>query len=137
MDRAELISRIAATLKQQIGPNVGDEFAKTQAYMASVVLEKLARELSTETQHTIDRQAALSAMSESLATARAQQGLPDVVQQALDNLGPAPSANEICALIEALYGNRAELDNDTFTAMLGAVREYARFDIDQRLTIAE
>ena len=96
MDRAELISRIAATLKQQIGPNVGDEFAKTQAYMASVVLEKLARELSTETQHTIDRQAALSAMSESLATARAQQGLPDVVQQALDNLGPAPSANGSC-----------------------------------------
>ena len=137
MDRSDLLNRIAVTLKQQIGPNVADEFAKTQTYMASVVLDKLARELGAEAQHIVDKQAAINTMVETLANIRAQRPLPDMVHQALNDLEASPGAKEICTLIETLYRSRAEFENDAFTALLNAVREYSRFDIDQRLAIAE
>jgi len=38
----ELLDRIATTLREQIGPTVGEPFAKTQAFMAAVILAKLS-----------------------------------------------------------------------------------------------
>ena len=41
----ELLERIARTLKKEIGPAVEDAYPKTQAFMAAVVLQKLAGQL--------------------------------------------------------------------------------------------
>ena len=41
----ELLDAIAGTLRQQVGPAVAEPFAKTQAFMAAVILEKLAGDL--------------------------------------------------------------------------------------------
>ena len=38
----ELLARLAATFRRDVGPQVTDPFAKTQAFMAAVVLEKLS-----------------------------------------------------------------------------------------------
>ena len=40
MSPDELLRRLAQTLKHEIAPAVGEAYPKTQAYMASVVLEK-------------------------------------------------------------------------------------------------
>ena len=47
MNQADLLTRIAATMRADVGPAVDDEYAKTQAFMAAVVLQKVARELVT------------------------------------------------------------------------------------------
>ena len=41
----DLLARLAATLRGEIGPAVVDPFAKTQAFMAAVILERLGRQL--------------------------------------------------------------------------------------------
>jgi hypothetical protein len=41
----ELLERVARTLREQVGPAVEEPFAKTQAFMAAVILDKLAGQL--------------------------------------------------------------------------------------------
>ena len=137
MDRADLLQRLAAKLKQQIAPSVNDEFAKTQAYMASVVLEKLARELGAEHEHQQVKQRALENMLDELMRLKSQENLPANVSAALEALQSNRDASAICALIETLYAGRAQIGEAGFTAMLGAVRHFARTDIDCRMAIAE
>jgi hypothetical protein len=47
MNATDLLERIATTLRSVVGPAVTDETAKTQAFMASVILRKVARELAS------------------------------------------------------------------------------------------
>ena len=42
----EVLARMAATLRSEIGPAVEEPFARTQAFMAAVVLAKLAGQLA-------------------------------------------------------------------------------------------
>jgi hypothetical protein len=38
----ELLGRLATTLREEIGPSVNGGYPRTQAFMAAVVLEKVA-----------------------------------------------------------------------------------------------
>jgi hypothetical protein len=51
MKPAELLQRIAKTLRDDVGPAVDGEYPKTQAFMAAVVLQKLGRELALAEAH--------------------------------------------------------------------------------------
>lgn len=63
----ELLRRMAVTLRTTIGPAVEDPLAKTQAFMAGVVLAKLAGQLdatAAEAQEAEDERSALVAALE-------------------------------------------------------------------------
>ena len=47
----ELLERLATTLRQDIGPAVTGAYPRTQAFMAAVVAEKLARQLAVAPAH--------------------------------------------------------------------------------------
>jgi hypothetical protein len=46
-----LLERLAGALKERIGPEVGEPYAKTQAFMASVILQKVASHIRLADAH--------------------------------------------------------------------------------------
>lgn len=133
MDNAELISRIAATLKKEIGPAVDDNFPKTQAFMASVVLQKISGELASAEQHReaerLDRELLLNKIKDLIA----QHKPPKAILDSASVLVAEASDENLCRFIEALYANRADLGEPAFTGMLGCVRTSLRASIDRRM----
>ena len=69
----ELLERLARTLKKEIGPAVGDAYPKTQAFMAAVVLQKLAGQLRLADEHAAASQRDLQALAK---RTRSLDGLP-------------------------------------------------------------
>ena len=62
----ELLERIARTLKKDIGPAVEAAYPKTQTFMASVVLQKLAGQLRLAAEHAAASQRDLKEVAEEL-----------------------------------------------------------------------
>lgn len=129
MEPQALLRSVADALRQRIGPAVGEPFAKTQAFMAAVVLEKLAGELERAPVHRaaeLDERIALVADLRTTAT-------PGRVADALEHLttdGRDEAWNE---LVRALYADRDALGADGFDAMLGRVRAALRVRLDRTL----
>ncbi|MGI9597551.1 MAG: hypothetical protein ACR2QK_15405, partial [Acidimicrobiales bacterium] len=48
---SELLDRLSTTLRQDVGPAVEDEYNRTQTFMASVILSKLAKQLALGPAH--------------------------------------------------------------------------------------
>jgi len=128
-----LLERIANTLKRDVGPAIEAEYAKTQAFMAAVVLQKLARELGLEGAHRAAAAADLSALLDDLRGLLSGGGTPAGVTAAVQTVARARDAAALCTLIETLYANRAELGAARFEALLGRVRETLRASIDRRM----
>jgi hypothetical protein len=130
----ELLERIAASLRREIGPAVAEPFAKTQAFMASVVLEKLARQLRLAEVHAkadaADRAALLTDLDAELGAA-----VPSSVRSALD---AARSGGEdaLHRLVEALYAERDLLGAERFDRVLARVRRTLRAALDRKLEVA-
>ena len=125
----ELLGRLADQLRHDIAPSVGDEYLRTQAYMAAVIAERLARQSALGQRHAADEAddmaqllteldgIGLEALSEELAALRA-----DAKVAALG------------AVVAALYG--AGPERPETAAALAAIRRVLRRDIDRRMEIA-
>ena len=127
----ELLEQIAAILRHEIGPTVADPFAKTQAFMASVILEKLARQLRLTDDHgraDRDERATLVDDMERLVGTAPGSG----VRAALTGARTG-GQGEMCRLVEALYAGRDELGTERFDALLGRIRLTLRASIDRQL----
>ncbi len=129
-----LLARVAVTLRAEIGPVVVDPFAKTQAFMAAVILERLGRQLGlagSQAKAESDDIAALAAdLGRSLGASP-----PPRIGEALR----AVASGDRCAvgaLIEALYAERADLGRESFEASLGRVRVALRSRLDRQLEYA-
>ena len=72
----QLLERIARTLKKDIGPAVGEDYPKTQAFMASVVLQKLAGQLRLADEHAAASQRDLQELAQDLEPLTASQDPP-------------------------------------------------------------
>ena len=59
----ELLARLSSTLRHDIGPAVVEPFPKTQAFMASVVLEKLSAQIRLAPAHTTAEAADMAALA--------------------------------------------------------------------------
>ena len=129
----DVVSRIAATLRAEIGPAVDAEFPRTQAFMASVILERVARQLRAAEDHAgAERQELRELVADLDGLLGA--GAPPAVATAIDCC--RDGGNEaLCALVEALYGTRTEL-GPSFDAALGRVRRTMRAGLDRALTYA-
>ena len=132
----QLLERIAALLRRDIGPAVGDEYPRTQAFMAGVVLQKLSRQVALAEAHRAAEAADMDALIGDLDAALASEGAPPTVVAAIAALRRERDNRALCALIGALYDDRATLGVARFDTLLGRVRRTLRASIDRRMEFA-
>jgi hypothetical protein len=129
-----LLERMAATLRRDIGPAVADEFARTQAFMASVILTKLAAGLASAGS---DAQADATEHGAVAAEVRAVVAEPPPpLAEALDALAADGSTARWSGLVEALYAARERLGPAAFDGALAVVRATLRSRLDRALAAA-
>lgn len=132
----QLLERIAALLRREIGPAVGAEYPRTQAFMAAVVLQKLGRQLASAEAHRAAEAADMDALIADLDAALTSEPVSPGIAAAVAALGRGRDAAALCALIGALYEGRAALGAVRFEALLGRVRRTLRASIDRRMEFA-
>ena len=135
MQPEELLERMARTLRSDIAPAIADPYPKTQAFMASVILEKLARQLRLADAHArADRedQAALVDDLARLVGSATPPRLTDTLKKQAADEGAAALGQ----LVEALYAERDELGPQRFDELLGRVRRTLRARLDRQLEYA-
>ena len=130
----ELLARLAATFRRDVGPQVTDPFAKTQAFMAAVVLEKLSAQLSTAAADAEADAADLASLIADLTTACTQA--PLALATALASLAAQPSQAALAAFVQALYGGQTELGAERFERLRTRVRQTLRARLDRQLRYA-
>jgi hypothetical protein len=117
---------MATTLRERIGPAVDDPFARTQAFMAAVVLEKVAGQLA------VSAADAVVADAERLALVESLHGRCVALDPTLDALCADGSDRAWSGLVAAVHGVRDELAAD-FDEVLGEVRRALRARLDRAL----
>jgi AcrR family transcriptional regulator len=129
---AELLRRLSGTLRNDIGPAVGDEFTRTQAFMASVILERLSKQVALEPGHRAAEQADMADLHARLAEILGEA--PAEVTAARATAAAAGTVAALGPLVRALYawgaGDGAAAD------ALATIRPALRSDIDRRMEIA-
>ena len=135
MSDADLLQRIAQIFRQEIGPAVDGEYQRTQAFMASVVLQKVSRQVALAAEHATAESADLSALLADLGALLGDDA-PPVLRHAVDRLARARDSAGLCGVIDALYAARTTLGETRFASLLGRVRRTLRRSIDRRMAIA-
>jgi hypothetical protein len=130
---SDLLRRMATTLREQIGPAVEEPFARTQAFMAAVVMAKLAGQLAAAEGDGEAAEAERDALVTDLATL--VPAPPVGVGAALDQLRDDGSDRAWNRLVVAVYDGRVELGDD-FDGVLAAVRAALRARLDRALAYA-
>ena len=124
----ELLLHIAHSLRHEVGPEVGQPFAKTQAFMASVVLEKVARQLALADVHRSAETADRVALARDLGVILGGASVPGV--------HAALATGDLGGLVAALYAERVVLGEKMFTDLLGRVRVTLRARLDRQMEYA-
>jgi hypothetical protein len=135
-----LLEYIAGTLRHEIGPAVGESFPKTQAFMASVILEKLARQVRLAGAHAQADRDDRTALAHDLR-AHIQASTSSRVRDAVTALTDAEDGKDgedaaLSGLVEALYATRDELGAERFDLLLTRVRRTLRARLDRQLEYA-
>ena len=130
----EMLARIAGSLRQVIGPAVGDDYPRTQAFLASVILEKSSRQVRMSAAHALADDHDRMALSHDLAAvvAVAAEPLPVAVMGALDMVEVTGGNRALATLVDAIYAAQPELDPALFATLLGRVRLTLRAQLDRR-----
>jgi thioredoxin-like negative regulator of GroEL len=136
MNADDLLRRMAHTLKREIGPAITDEYPKTQAFMAGVVLEKLARQIELAPLHAAAESADIAALLSALGELLAPAEVPAALSVALVTLARSRDQAALSGLVGALYETRTALGAERFERALGRVRETLRAGIDRQLAYA-
>jgi hypothetical protein len=122
-----LINEIVVSLREVIAPAIAEQYPKSQAYMAAVILEFVARQVEERSDVEEQKHAAMMELMRDLAR------LPQVAKLVrADHLSEAG----LCDLIEHLYSARATLGEETFVAANRRIRETLRALLDAELKIA-
>ena len=129
----ELLSRLSGTLRSEIGPAVEALVPRTQAFMAAVVLEKLARQQQLAQEHAAADRADLDRLFADLGAHLEGGDVPPSVAGALAAARADDGYAGLCPLIEALYASRADLGDARFDDTLGRVRLALRGRLDRQL----
>jgi hypothetical protein len=129
----DLLARMAVTLRDEIGPAVAEPFAKTQAFMAAVIIDKLAGQIRSAAVHAdADRDDRVSLVADIEAELAA--AVPPSIAAAL--VSARDTTLGLGALVAAIYAARAELGNERFDALLARVRTTLRARLDRQLEYA-
>lgn len=136
----EVLERLAAQMRHEIAPAVGDEYLRTQAYMAAVILQRLARDAALGERHRDAEAAEFAGLAASLDEivgndqASSSRATPTDVRTALERLRGDTGVMSLGPLVEALY--HWGPDRPAAAAALDAIRSVLRRDIDRRMEIA-
>jgi hypothetical protein len=124
----QLIGEVVNSLRNVIGPAVNEPFQKSQAYMAAVVLEFMARQVAERADVALEKEAALhSLFHDLLSLPKAKAAItPGVETEAA-----------LCEVIERLYASRAAMGEEAFAIANRRVRQTLRQLLDQDLKIAK
>ena len=117
----EVLERIAKTLKKDIGPAVGDAYPKTQAFMASVVLQKIAGQIRLADAHAAADTRDLQQLFSELGRVNGVDNMPLSLQTAVKTLGKNLDTAGVSAVIRALYATRSELGEKRFSEMMACL----------------
>jgi hypothetical protein len=129
----ELLRRLATTMRERIAPAVDEPFARTQAFMAAVVLAKLAGQLAAAEPDARAADREREALVTELATRLPSP--PSELDAALRDLrddGSDPAWNRV---VLAIYAGRDAL-GDRFDEVLATVRLALRARLDRALAYA-
>ena len=122
-----LINEIIRSLREVIAPAIAEPYPKSQAYMAAVILEFVARQTEERPDIEAGKHAAMMDLMRDLAR------FPEVSKllrgDHLDERG-------LSELIEHLYSERARLGEETFAAANHRIRRTLRELLDGELTVA-
>jgi hypothetical protein len=119
-----MLEEVIGSLRSVIAPAIAAPYPKTQAYMAAIILETLARaieersDLEQAKKQSIER---LFADLDALGLGAARTGDDD---------------GDLTPLIESLYANRKRLGEERFAAANRRVRQTLRDLLDADLKIA-
>ncbi len=136
MTNSDMLDRLVTTLKRDIAPAIDDEYLKTQAFMASVVVGKLTRQLALESAHRAAATADIDALVVELQAGLATYDEPGL-RAAFTTLAAQREPGALCAVIEALYAARAALGEAEFERLRRRIRTCLRADIDRRMEYAK
>ena len=122
-----LLKEVIASLRNVIAPAVTDPYPKSQAYMAAVILEFIARQVEERSDSSKAKEHVLDDLFSDLRLL-----ITDKVPSSKD---PDQEAR-LCRLIEWLYTEKDRLGPEAFTAANQKVRTALRQLLDQELKIA-
>jgi hypothetical protein len=132
---SELLAGVATTLREEIGPAVSAAYPRTQAFMAAVVLEKMARQLALTSAHEKADRAELAQLFTDLRARLGAASTPPAVRAIVNERGENDPSERLCRLIEALYAHRVAM-GASFDATLGRVRATLRARVDRQMEYA-
>ncbi len=131
-----LLERLARTLKKENGTAGGESYPKTQAFMAAVVLQKLAGQLRLADEHAAAIQRDLQELAEELDPLTVSQDTPPSLRAAVNAVRQDLDTASVSGLIETLYATRSELGETRFADLIGRVRARLRARIDREMVYA-
>lgn len=135
-----LLERLAGQLRQELAPSLDDEYLRTQAYMAAVILERLARQAEHRERHQAAEDADIARLVTELerilpsVSQQTNESVPDDLRDALALVRTAGTVMALRPLVEALY--RWSPERPEAVSALAAIRSVLRVDIDRRMEIA-
>jgi hypothetical protein len=123
-----MLEEVIASLRGVIAPAISAPYPKTQAYMAAVILETLARAIE-------ERGDVAEAKRRSIEQLFADLG--DLgVGATVEGRGRVGDDERLVRLVEVLYADRESLGEERFTAANRRVRQTLRDLLDADLKIA-
>jgi hypothetical protein len=134
----QLLERLSTTLRRQIGPAVTEPFPRTQAFMASVILEKLARQLRTAAGDAEADRADRRVLTEDLRALAGPTPPPRLARALADaaESSDASAGAALAAIVDALYAERDQLGPERFEQLLARVRRTLRARLDRQVAYA-
>ena len=128
----ELLNRIATSLKREIGPAINEAYPKTQAFLAAVVLEKLAEQLKCEQEHKQKEYTEIATLSRDLKEVE-KEDWPLELRHAITRVSKELNLISINFLITTLYEKRSAFEEEVFNTLLNRVRKFLRSRIDRAM----
>lgn len=123
-----LLSEVIGSLRNVIGPAVKDPYAKSQAYMAAVILELVYRQIEGQRDLENIEQAALTELFDDLSR------VPDLAE-IVERDGPDLRIR-LCNTIEALHHARGQIAPQAFEKANRRIRLALRQILDAELKVA-
>jgi hypothetical protein len=124
-----LLTEVISSLRNVIGPAVKDPHAKSQAYMAAVILEFVSRQIEDRNDLESVEQLALTELFDDLSR------IPDLAE-IVECDGP-DFRSRLCHTIEALHSARGQIAPQAFERANRRIRLALRQLLDAELKIAD
>ena len=132
MNETDLLMKVAQTLKGEVGPVTEGALPKSQAFMASVVLEKLSKQIAGEKTRAENERRRIDELAEQLILLDVTSCPADIVTS-VRVFEQERSTDQLCVLIRQLYDFKESMSSELFEDMLRCIRKVLRELIDSRL----